>query len=386
MTRVLFVDDEPNVLSGIRRMLRAARVGWDTEFVDNGVEALELLRSRPVEVVVSDMRMPLMDGATLLREVKKQHPDTIRIVLSGQSSPKDVLKVVTPAHRFLAKPCDADELIGAVRRSIELRKGLNEPLVTALVSDVGALPVLPELLTQLSEELNAPQPRLEVVADVMAQDPSMCATVLKLVNSAFFGLRREVSEVRGALAFLGTDTIASLVLAEGVFRQFDPEASGGFSLAGAWSHSSRTARLAQQLAKDDHVDAAIPQLVFTAGMLHNLGRVMLATSPHTRTPEADLLDPTTHAAVCAYLLGLWGLPDAIVEAVRYHEHPSRVTSPIGAEVTAYLHVASALSEPHPDGGGAEDVEERLDRPYLDTRFGVDRVDVWSSKARALLED
>ena len=104
--RLLFVDDEAMVLSGLRRALHGMRAEWDMHFVDGAEAALKILDEMPFDVVVSDMRMPKMDGAQLLERVKMRHPDVIRMVLSGQSSRAAVLRSLAPAHQFLSKPCD----------------------------------------------------------------------------------------------------------------------------------------------------------------------------------------------------------------------------------------------------------------------------------------
>ena len=98
MRRVLFVDDEPKILEGLQRMLRSMRHEWEMEFALGGPSAMEALNSRPFDVVVTDMRMPGMDGAMLLSQVRGLHPQIVRIVLSGHSDQELVLSSVGPAH------------------------------------------------------------------------------------------------------------------------------------------------------------------------------------------------------------------------------------------------------------------------------------------------
>ena len=89
MKRILFVDDEQRILDGLRRLLRDKRAEWEMVFVDGGSKALEQLRASPFDIVITDMRMPGMDGATLLTHVKEEFPDVVRLVLSGCSDPED---------------------------------------------------------------------------------------------------------------------------------------------------------------------------------------------------------------------------------------------------------------------------------------------------------
>ena len=129
MKTLLFVDDEPRVLQGLQRQLRPMRHEWDMNFVESGRQALEFMAAQPVDIIISDMMMPGMDGSQLLSEVLKRHPQTVRIVLSGHAEREAVLRLVGPAHQYLSKPCDADELRKAIVRAFSLRDLLgNEQL------------------------------------------------------------------------------------------------------------------------------------------------------------------------------------------------------------------------------------------------------------------
>jgi YesN/AraC family two-component response regulator len=113
--RVLLVDDESAVLLGVRRLLRSRGFGaWDVELAVGAPAALERLAARPFDVVVADMRMPRVDGATLLRQVADEYPALGRVVLSGYTDGATVRRALRVAHRFLAKPCGADALIAAI--------------------------------------------------------------------------------------------------------------------------------------------------------------------------------------------------------------------------------------------------------------------------------
>ncbi|HTU68465.1 MAG TPA: HD domain-containing phosphohydrolase [Steroidobacteraceae bacterium] len=123
--RVLFVDDEPNVLDGIRRQLRN-RV--DLETATSAAAGLELIRSRgPFAVVVSDMRMPEMDGARFLTHVNEMAPESVRMVLTGQADLDSTIKAVNDGRifRFLLKPCDSETLLGVVKTGIEQYRLVN---------------------------------------------------------------------------------------------------------------------------------------------------------------------------------------------------------------------------------------------------------------------
>ena len=129
---ILFVDDEQNVLDGLRRMLRPLRSEIELTFANGGSNALELMVEHPFDVIVTDMRMPGMSGGELLDEVAKLHPQTVRIVLSGQSSAEKILQSLGPTHQYLSKPCRADKLLGTMKRALRLSELLRNEKVRGL--------------------------------------------------------------------------------------------------------------------------------------------------------------------------------------------------------------------------------------------------------------
>lgn len=396
MIRILFVDDEPHVLDGLRRMLRAYRSEWDMTFVQSGEEAVTAMEAEPFEIVVSDMKMPGMSGTELLRKVKEAHSETVRMVLSGQASRDEVLKVVSPAHQYMAKPCGPDDLKATIEQAIALRQLLSSRELAAVVSGIVNLPSIPSLYQALVEELNKPEPSIAKIGEIVEQDPAMTAKILRLVNSAFFGLRREVSRISDAVSYLGTDTISTLVLSQGLFQQFDPNVVSAGELDALWSHSMRTSRLAAAIAKSTDVGRDVVDHSFTAGMLHEVGKLVFATSFPDRWREvrtalaAPDVAPSkverevlgaTHGEMGAYLLGLWGLPDPIVEAVAFHPEPSMHVNP-SLDALTIVHAADVLADAK---ASQEQIMARLDRNYLAAVGVADRVDEWMELARETLQ-
>ena len=246
---ILFVDDEVNVLQGLRRMLRSMRCEWDMQFAESGEQALALLKKVPAEVVVTDMRMPGMDGGELLQRIKELYPHVVRIVLSGHSEKEMVMKAVQSAHQYLAKPCNADALKGTITRAYALRDILRQESLRRLVSRVGSLPSLPSLYTELLEELQSPRSSTDAAGRIIARDLGMTSKVLQLVNSAFFGLPRHIETPSQAVRLLGLETVKALVLGIEVFSKFSNDCAPYFDLQGLWSHSLTVGAVAKALAK-----------------------------------------------------------------------------------------------------------------------------------------
>ena len=397
MKRILFVDDEPRLLDALRRMLRPQRHVWEMAFANSGAEALEILGRAPFDVVVSDMRMPAMDGAELLHQVQQRFPTVIRIVLSGYFEREAALRAVPVAHQFLAKPCDPDQLREAVERSCNFSSLLPDAAARRIVGEIGELPCLPRTCTALMAALRTPDIPLHQIGDIIEQDVGITAKVLQLVNSAFFGLLREVSSVKMAVNYLGLDTLKHLVLTAEIFRTFRvTRPIPGFTLESLQLHSQLAAAIAA------HMPAA-PEIVSSsvvAAVLHDIGKLVLASRLPDRfqhimevavQQERPLyqveheLEAVGHAEVGAYLLGLWGLPDAIVNAVFRHHRPEPEGAQQGLSVLAITHIADALAlEVCPSASGdAPAGYSILNREYLETIGVWQNIAEWRSMARQM---
>jgi HD-like signal output (HDOD) protein/CheY-like chemotaxis protein len=375
--RVIFVDDEPRVLEGLKRMLRPKRNEWEMTFVGSGQEALAALRSQPCEVVVTDMRMPGMSGAELLEVVQREYPDTIRLILSGQAETESVMKALGVSHQYLAKPCDADILQGSIARAFTLRDLAGNPAVKTLVARINKLPTLPATYQKLVECLKDPKADLEDVGRIISRDPSMSARLLKVVNSAYFGLAKPVADVARAGALLGLDRIMALVLGQGLFSGGEAPQVRGFSLEALWSHSLATAAAAHRIAVEEKLDKDQVAAAFLAGMLHDIGKLVLAMGVPAdyarvldlangkpgKECELELLElQATHPDVGAYLVGLWGLPNTIAEAIAFHEDPADALGPFG--LPGIVHVADRIAN-HPDIADPRSPDLQLNLDYLE---------------------
>ena len=374
---IIFVDDEPNVIDGLRRTLRSLRHRWDLAFATSGSEALELMEQRAYDVIVSDMRMPGMDGRQLLEEVEKRYPQIVRVVLSGTAGVPEALDSLRPTHQYLAKPCDADTVKNTIERALKLRELVPQDKVRQLVARNGSVPSLPSLYVQIMQELSSPDCEIGRVADIIARDAGMTAKILQVANSAFFGLRGQVSTPNDAIFRLGLDVVKALALSVQVFSAFQNDHVKRLKLNRVWPHSLSTASLARKIAVMQNADPAVVDLAFTAGLLHDMGKLILAANVPdeyhevlTRSAEAKVKDwqgeyitfGVTHAEIGAYLIGLWGLPDALVEAIAYHHCPDHSTqNKFGPLAT--VHLGDAL-EHHRRIDSGRHAADDLDTGYL----------------------
>ena len=393
MKRILFVDDEPQVLAGLRDMLRKQRAHWDMVFALGGQAALGELANGAFDVVVSDMRMPGIDGATLLAKVKQQYPASARIILSGHAERESVVRALPVAHQFLSKPCDAALLRVVIERACELQRVLQDERIRSVIGKLDRLPSVPQTYWELTQAASHAGVAIEDLADIVEQDPAMAVKVLQLVNSSYFGLPKRLSSVRQAVSYLGIDLLKALALSVHAFGTMEIGSMEGFSLEQLQQHSLLTARLVKRMVPD--VKRAGE--AFTAALVHDIGKIVLAVSMpelfarvalgvrQTGRPfhvlEKELLG-VTHAEVGAYLLGFWGLPISIVETVAYHHSPELVMD--GAvDVLAAVHVADALLNAQQSEHRSPPPEDLLNHAFIE-RVGLGaQLDGWRDLAASV---
>lgn len=385
--RLLFVDDEIMVLDGLRRALHGMQKEWEMHFVDNASAALQALDKELYDAVVSDMRMPLMDGAQLLEQVKQRYPDVVRMILSGQSSREAVYCSIAPAHQFLSKPCDPQELVARLSQAFAMRDLLSNQSIKTVISRLRSIPSLPTLYLELTAALRSEEPSLAQIAKIISKDVGMEAKILQLANSAFVGASGRVSSLVQALSLIGTETVRTLVLSVHVFSQLDSNAQAVASLPALWDHSVAVSSLAQRIASSEGCAKAMVEESFTAGLLHDIGKVvLLAEMPReyhqifeknsgaNQHLELERLG-CTHAEVGAYLMSIWGLPLPLVHAVAFHHHPSDTAETQFSSLTA-VHAANAIASATDVSLLNHDIE--LDLNYLH-RLGLrEKEALWRS--------
>jgi HD-like signal output (HDOD) protein len=360
----MFVDDEPCVLEGIERMLFAFDRDWDVRYATSAANALEVMESNPIDALVTDMRMPGMNGADLLERVQSKWPGTLRILLSGQADQDAAFRALRVAHRFLSKPCEGRVLIRAVERFTLLESLLSSPELRDAVGNVDNLPPAPRVYARLWSMLSSSDHGVSHAAALIAVDPAISAKVLHLANSAFLRRGPAIEDIHTAVTRIGVAMLRTLVLATEVFtnRRSDDERV---------SRLQTCAVLSSVLARRMMVAHADCEVAATAALLADIGLLV---------PDVDALCasvptvsglPVTHAEVGAYLLGLWGLPTAVVEAVAHHHVPARASESEFGPVTA-VHVAVALVN-----------EDDIDEDLLRQLGVIDALPGWRLTARAL---
>jgi len=392
---LLFVDDEKNILNGLRRGLRAKRKEWDMHFAVGGEEALEKLAGLSADIVVSDMRMPHMDGAELLEKIRHRSPSTARVILSGYAEEETILKVIGPAHQYLAKPCDFDMLQQTLERILTLRSHVHSQDMRALIGEQRALPSLPHIYAGLMQALEKPDCTNKTLGAIIKNDLGLTAQIMKVANSAFFGLSRHVADLETAISLLGLDTIRSMALLGGIFSSFKGDPAQRQMMERLCQNSHSIGTIANKLAHHYALDDVTSRRANSAGTLSHIGTLILAISRPTDFKKAAQLcdgDPQSidyfersllgadHALIGSYFLGLWGFPLEVCEAVAFHHRPSLSTdleTPRNHSLLAILHLAQQLAKYTPQNPFDPDtILTTLDTDFLTHQSITIDVEAW----------
>ncbi len=354
MKTIIFVDDDPDLLESMRTRLYKHRHDWTMQFLGDGTQAIAAFEGEPIDVIVSDIRMPGMDGGQLFGVLKERYPATIRIILSGYADAAQALRLTSLAHQYVAKPCNSGEIENIIERCFLLQDLLGSESLRRVVGRIGELPAMPKVYARLQTALATPNVTASDIADIVNTDAAIASKVLQITNSAFFRLRKPIVRIKDAVTYLGFATIRNLVMSAELFAQgkmpavlladVDPD------------HLQRHAQLVAQACKSLATGKVSPDDAWLAGLVHDIGYWILAqecpdelkraiTQAHNgQRPlyecEKQIIG-ATHAEIGAYLLGLWGLPYPIVEAVALH-HAAGAVASHGFDLLATLAISHDL--------------------------------------------
>ncbi len=389
--QILFVDDEPHVLGGLKRSLHSMRDEWDIYTAPSGAEALDFLKTKPIDLVVSDLRMPGMDGVELLKTIQHLHPEMIRFVLSGYADRFMILRCAGPAHKFLVKPCEIDPLIKSIRRSFALRDLVQSHGVQQFIANATELPALPSLYEALMNALQSRDSSMAQIASIIDSDSVLSGKLLHLVNSTFFGYIQSISQ---AVSYLGAEAMSAIALTAALFAPYLNDTQDEFGIQASYDHSISVGATAGRWIAKILKDRKLSEETTMAGMTHDIGKlVFIRNRPDDwrkaiqfaaeknlplHAAEREIFG-VSHAEIGAVLLNRWGVADNIVEAVAYHHHPA---NSLGREQNSLfaVHVANALCHKWHDPG--KNWRKLLDNAYLaavDPAFNIEHFEAAAGK-------
>ena len=358
--RVAFVDDEAAVLTSLRRTMLAMLDEWEMAFFTSGADLLKRLAEENFDVVVADQRMPDMDGPALLDTISRLYPGMIRVILSAYADNASIFRTVGPAHIYLPKPCDPAALFQAIKSRMILRSLMRSNDMLRLLNEVSKLPTAPKLFVDLVAELRSPRSSTATVANIIKRDMAMTAELLKLTNSSYFSANTTVSAPLQAVRILGLEIVQTLVLQLGIFRQFLGSEEMGKQIEILNEYSQALGDLAERVALAAGEPDSVAKAAHCAALLSAIGSLVLLNEKRSEYVAAlETVGPglalheaefgrfgADHTLIGAYLLGLWGFSDAVIEAITFAGRPSDSVTIVNPVLTA-LHVARAVGPPFP---------------------------------------
>jgi len=375
--QICFAGFAERELDALQPALAALGGAWTCVFSPDAAAARAVLLTAPFDAAVVNLRPDGICDSALLQEAATQHPRMLRFVL-GEVGDRDLMvNCIGAAHQFISRPWKAPELISIIERSLALDAWLSNDNLRSFVPRLGKLPGLPATYFEVLKKTESPNATVESVAEVIARDPTLTARLLQMVNSPACGLAEKITNPAEAVSMLGLDVIKSLVLCLQVFAQSAPAPAAGLSLERLWRQSFLVAKMAAKIVLRHNGNEHLAGEAYTAGLLHNVGQIVLAASLSTqyalvieaarkqkrplREVELEQLGVTNNQ-VGAYLLGLWGLPLPLLEATALHDTPSLATTVEFSILTA-VHVAKVLAQ-EDDSRGQGPPLPKLDGAYL----------------------
>jgi putative nucleotidyltransferase with HDIG domain len=394
--KILFVNESATA-ENMQDMLDKTMEFWEIQFVRDETGVWERLENQDYDVIVLDLKTPEIDGIGLFQRVKERYPQLVRVMIAGPSDQEMVLRAIRSNHQIIAQPFNTRSLKGLIDRSCQLRDILRNEELKQNVARINYLPSLPSLYQQIITELQSPRVSVKRVADLIAQDVTMTAKILQLVNSAFFSLPQKIISPHQAVILLGIDIIKGLVLHVHVFSSFKLDSRiKNFSIEDLCKHSLLVGKLAREIVLAETNVRSMEDDALVAGLLHDIGKLILLQDPdrynqvmahcQSRTcnhyqGEYEVLG-ASHAEVGAYLLDLWGLPESVVRAIAFHHNPSKAMETNFSVLTA-VHAANALINRKKHDG---DQYPGLDLFYLLSIHKKEEISKWEEIFRRINEN
>jgi HD-like signal output (HDOD) protein/ActR/RegA family two-component response regulator len=362
--RILFVGEDQVLYQEFQAHCAGPESAWTVQHARTEEEALALCHQQTTAAVVADVHLNGKSGKDLLDAFMRRQPKALRIIISDLADVASTMKCIGHAHHHVLKPCSAQTLLQVLEQAFAQEAWLPSEPVQGFIAQMRQVPSPIKAYQQIVQEMKSPTCSLEKIGTLVAQDPAVAAKVLQLANSTVFGREHNVVNPAEAIGFIGLETTKAVVLLAHTFSSFDNLRLAQFSIEDLWRHSVDVGRMAKRVVALENAGEDMAEQAFAAGLLHDIGKLLFAANlpglfskvlrlsreQHCNLweAEAQVLPSVGHAELGAAVLGIWGLPKSIIEAVALHHSPWRQRSHKFSPVTA-VHVANILDhEAHPD--------------------------------------
>ncbi|ACT60548.1 HDOD domain-containing protein [Hirschia baltica] len=310
---VLFVDDEPNVLRGLKRMLRPERNRWDMVFMEGGPEAIQWLSENDVDAIVSDMRMPVKDGADVLNFAAENNKGYVRIVLSGEADKELTYRTVLSSHQFLSKPCQNIELVRAIDLPVSFLGRLSSNDQARVASALRTLPCAADIVAQAKKALSR-EAGLSEFANIVSKEPTLALRIFQLANSAYFGKPANTLSIYEAVTTIGSDVLRSLLETNRLVDQVTTE-SNNEALKDISSCAVKCAQMLYELALERGTSETEAEAAYSTGLLSWAGDSLVAGTDMGLDAASLHLNAISVSGYAACLLGIPAHMSAVISSL-----------------------------------------------------------------------
>ena len=383
--KVLMLDTQGEYFDWSCKVNEIAR-NWDVLRVDSCASMISFLNeSKYHAVVLASSTRIHAEHDCLIKAIALQ-PRAVRIFLPGMPlSGTQMSRTQDLVHRTFCSQTALEEVITSTENLIKINRLIYKQKTREYVESLGQLPSAPQVYRDLNDALSSEQSNADHISRIVGQDPALAAKVLSVVNSAYFGLGRKISNIAEAVTLLGLRMLRALALSGHLISLYPQQRNWSyFSFDNLNQRAMLVARLANQICRDMKTSQAIQDQAFIAGLLHDLGllvmasqdaqlyRKVLTVSAQKNTPlcsvEKKMLG-LFHGEVAAYLLNHWKLPAAVTEAVLLHHTPQLSPGSDFSPLTA-VHIADSLI-PEAETEIGANLCNQLSMAYV-KRVGVDK--------------
>lgn len=352
--KILFVDEDRAAMEALERVLFKMRSDWIMEFATSSEDALTKLEQDSYDAIVVDINIPAISGVELFQIARENHPGAARIIISSNTELKQLVEALGTAHQFLCKPVDAEVLKTTILKVMSLRKYLKEEKLHRVINKIEALPPHPELHLELLHAISTSS--VNKIVNIIKRDVALTLRLLHLVNSPFMGLKTHVDSLYRAVNLVGMELLQALVLSLEIFTRFPLGEDLKRELSILFNHSCDVADYARLIALEMSGDKQMANDAYVAGMIHDVGKLVILSyfkESYFQVKEQSLYQGVMgyqaeekclgvdHTKLGAYLMGLWGLPEILVEAAAYHHFPEEYFDREFSLVTV-IHLADAI--------------------------------------------
>jgi putative nucleotidyltransferase with HDIG domain len=354
--KILFIDDHKNILESLRLSLRSMQNEWDMSFAPSGAEGLDMFDRIWPDVVVTDMRMPNMDGTHVLRNIQKRKPDVGKIILSGYSDKETVIKNIQLANEYLSKPCKTQDLIAAIRNTLRTNDIILSAEIKNIIAEIETIPSSSAVYESLIRELENDNATSRTISKIISQDVALAASIIRIINCTFFNFPKQVKDIEHAVRMLGSQTLLNIIKSSHLFDKLKEFDNSEISIKMLWEHSLRVARLAKLIAANSNLPETNCNDCVIASMFHDIGKFIFASKMKHQFSEVlamvrrenctiDVAERcimgASHAEVGAYLLARWGFSHDQITILRSH-HDESVMDSQAVTPQMVLYVADSL--------------------------------------------